>query len=84
MDNVVLFGSGDTYLIHESVIDNQIHSESISRFVGPENCFGNVVDNIAVNDESKTHTGKGIGGLVRVLRRDISITNLAHSVYSPI
>jgi len=62
----------------------KIESELISYRVSPQKNFDNVIDDIGVDYESKTHSQSHIDNLVWIVSCNVSVADSCDCVYSPV
>jgi hypothetical protein len=70
--------------MHVCVEDDEVNSELIAFFVGPDDGLDYVVNDVGVHHEAKAHAGQSEGRFVGVVWSYISVADLTHCVDSPV
>lgn len=84
VDNLKLILFGQFQFFHIGIVYNQIDSKIVSSLIGPNDRFDHVIYHIRIDDKPKAHSSKSPGSFIRVIGSNITVTNLAHRVDSPV
>ena len=71
-------------IFHVLVKNDKVDPELVSSQRCPDDGFGDVVDNVRINNKTKAHSSQSPRSLIGIIRSNITITNLAHRIDSPI